>query len=70
MARARLCRIEALDLTGQPISLDGADLVARCWQHEFDHLEGRLITDRMSEIDRIANRKALKALEAEYGRRR
>ncbi len=70
VARMRLCRIGALDLTGHPIRLDGADLVARCWQHECDHLEGRLITDRMSETDRIANRKALKALEAEYRRRK
>ena len=64
--RATRCRIEALDLDGQPITLEGVDLAARCWQHECDHLDGRLIVDRMSEADRIANRRALKRLESRF----
>jgi peptide deformylase len=39
-------------------------LMARCWQHEMDHLDGVLIIDRMSVIDRIVNRKRLRALES------
>jgi peptide deformylase len=64
--RAASCTILAQDLYGEPIRATGVDLVARCWQHECDHLNGRLITDRMSEAEKIANRRALKALEAEF----
>jgi len=61
--RPTACTIIGLDLEGNQIALRGTDLLARCWQHECDHLDGKLITDRMSEMDRIANRKALKRLE-------
>jgi len=36
---------------------------ARVWQHEFDHLEGTMIIDRMRPLDRLANRRALRDLE-------
>lgn len=55
--------IAATDLDGAPFTLDGTELIARCWQHELDHLDGRLIIDRMGPMDRLATRKALKALE-------
>ena len=64
--RAESCTILAQDLNGEPIRATDVDLVARCWQHECDHLNGRLITDRMAEAEKIANRRALKALEAEF----
>lgn len=64
--RAASCVIEAVDLRGNAFRLRGDGLSARCWQHECDHLDGRLITDRMSEAERIANRKALRALERRY----
>lgn len=66
--RAESCTILAQDLNGEPVRATGVDLVARCWQHECDHLNGRLITDRMSEADKIANRRVLKTLEAEFKR--
>ncbi len=56
--------VEAQDLQGQSFTLEGSDLMARCWQHEMDHLDGILIIDRMSVIDRIVNRKRLRALES------
>lgn len=68
--RAGQCRIVAQDLSGKAIELQGKDLLARCWQHECDHLDGRLIVDRMSETDRIANRRKLKELETAFKRRR
>ncbi len=64
--RARKCRIQAVDLAGRPIDRVGEDLVARIWQHEMDHLEGRLIIDRMNGTDKIANKKLLADLEADY----
>ncbi len=68
--RAERCAISAVDVQGRPISAKGAGLLARCWQHEVDHLDGRLIIDRMSEADQIANRKKLRELEAKFKKRR
>ncbi len=56
--------VEALDIDGKSFTLEGSALMARCWQHEMDHLDGVLIIDRMSVIDRIVNRKRLRAMES------
>ena len=64
--RAKRCRIEARDLNGDPISIEGEDLICRCWHHEMDHLDGFLIIDRMGPSDRIATRRTLKNLEQDY----
>ncbi|NLX13594.1 MAG: peptide deformylase [Phycisphaerales bacterium] len=64
--RARKCRIQAVDVNGQPVEQVGQDLIARIWQHEIDHLGGRLIIDRMDATDRIANKKLLAQLEAQF----
>lgn len=61
--RPKAVTIQALDLEGQPIQLTSDELPGRIWQHEYDHLEGVLILDRMSEMERIANRQAIKDLE-------
>jgi peptide deformylase len=58
------CAIQACDVTGKPIKFAGEGLFARCWQHESDHLDGRMIIDYMSEADKIANRRSLKYLES------
>jgi peptide deformylase len=55
--------IEALDLDGQPFTMTSEELPARVWQHECDHLDGVLIIDRMTPIDRRANLRALRELE-------
>ena len=57
--------IQAIDLEGKPFTLTSDAFCARVWQHEFDHLEGIMIIDRMSTLDRIRVRKALKELEAD-----
>ncbi len=64
--RAARCRMMAHSLEGDAFAMEGVDLAARVWQHETDHLEGRLIVDRMSEADKIANRRVLKKLEQDY----
>ena len=56
--------IACLGLDGQSLTLTATGLMARIWQHEHDHLNGVLIIDKMTPIDRIANRKLLKELEA------
>lgn len=66
LLRAESCTLSAVDLTGKPIVEVADELLSRCWQHECDHLDGRLIIDRMSEADKIANRRVLKQLEADH----
>ncbi len=56
--------IEATGLDGNLFQLECEDWHARGWQHEMDHLEGILIIDRMTPLDRLINRKRLRALEA------
>lgn len=55
--------VTALDLDTERFSERGADLLARCWQHENDHLDGVLILDRMTARSRLKNRSAVRELE-------
>lgn len=55
------------DLDGTRHRRTQDDMLARVWLHEFDHLEGVLIIDRMSPVDRMRARKPLKALERDAG---
>ncbi len=55
--------IRAVGLDGETFELHDDALAARIWQHENDHLDGRLILDQMTAMDRLANRKKLKELE-------
>lgn len=58
--------IRALDEHGNKIERRASGLLARCWQHELDHLDGVLILDRMTQIYRMKNRSAVRDLEAEW----
>jgi peptide deformylase len=64
--RAKRCRIQAQDVHGQLIETEAEGLLARIWQHETDHLDGRLILDRMNPADKIANKRLVAQLEAGY----
>jgi peptide deformylase len=49
---------------GDPVTVEGTELLARCIQHETDHLDGVLFIDR---LDREQRKLALKAIrEAEW----
>ncbi|NCX97419.1 MAG: peptide deformylase [Planctomycetia bacterium] len=54
--------VEAWSLAGEPIKLDLDGLFARVVQHEFDHLEGRLFTDRLPEAAALEVRSQLEGL--------
>ena len=52
------------DMHGEPVTVQGTALLARCVQHETDHLDGILFIDR---LDREQRKLALKAIrEAEW----
>lgn len=64
--RAKSVVLDAKDLHGSDVRLATEDLPARIWQHEVDHLDGKLILDYMSPSDEIANRRAIKQLKEDY----
>jgi peptide deformylase len=61
--RPPIITITATGLDGQSFTTTAAGLLARCWQHEMDHLDGVLILDRMTQMSRIKNRAAIRDLE-------
>ena len=65
--RPALVTVTTLDLEGREFTITATGLMARIWQHEHDHLNGVLIIDKMTPMDRIANRRLLKELEATGG---
>jgi len=62
--RAKKCEVKAFDIEGKEFELGAEGLLARVIQHEYEHLEGRLIVDRMTETDKIANKRSLESLKA------
>jgi len=44
------------------IKLFGDSSITRIWQHEIDHLDGKLIIDNMNRQERITNRDAMQTL--------
>lgn len=64
--RHRTLRMDAKSVEGQPITETETGYIARIWQHEFDHLNGTLILDRMGEQARIGCKKILRDLEERY----
>lgn len=64
--RYKKCIITATDLDGNRFTEEGEGLLTRAFQHEFDHLEGTLIKDRMGQVQRIGSRKQLRQLREDY----
>jgi peptide deformylase len=50
--RATRVVVKYMDLDGQQNEIDARDLLARCLQHEIDHLHGRLFIDHMGAFRR------------------
>ena len=54
--RTKTMRIDAQDLEGNPFTDTQSGYIARIWQHEFDHLNGTMIIDRMGALAKMARR--------------
>ncbi|KAL3504161.1 hypothetical protein ACH5RR_034002 [Cinchona calisaya] len=59
-------KIDAQDITGQRFEFNLTGLPARVFQHEFDHLQGILFFDRMTDEVLESIRAELQALEKKY----
>mgnify|MGYP000001377239 CR=1 FL=1 len=67
--RPSTCRVRYEDVTGSVHEVEFEGFVARIVQHEYDHLEGVLLVDRMSAADKHRNRVALEDLKDDYRRK-
>ncbi|MDB4913126.1 MAG: Peptide deformylase [Gemmatimonadetes bacterium] len=52
--RPKSVTVMALDRNMKPFQREATDLLARCLQHEIDHLDGKLFLDYLSVLKRTA----------------
>jgi peptide deformylase len=52
VARPSRAVVKGLDRTGQEQVLEGTGLLARCFQHEMDHLDGTVFVDRLRGLQK------------------
>ncbi|MDR2134310.1 MAG: peptide deformylase [Treponema sp.] len=52
VVRPRIVKVQAWNERGRPFTLEAEGILARAILHEYDHLEGVLFIDRLSELKR------------------
>lgn len=52
LPRPGWARVSGADMTGVPLVIEAEGVLARCLQHETDHLDGRLYIDRLRGADK------------------
>jgi len=57
--RAAKVKVKALNREGEEFEIEGDGLLAKCVQHELDHLEGKLFVDYLSPLKRQRIKKKL-----------
>ncbi len=62
--RHRRVQLRALDRHGQPLQLELSGFAARVLQHEVDHLDGVVFTDRMADMSSLCFESELQRLDA------
>ena len=68
--RPKTVRVQAYNLQGQEVKADLSGLLAKCVQHENDHIDGVLFTDRIPELTRAAIADQLAEFETDFDSRR
>ena len=66
VTRSKSITLHAHDLSGNPVVQSESGYVARIWQHEIDHLNGVLITDRVGPGTKLMLKRQLRELEDAY----
>jgi peptide deformylase len=54
VSRASVATVTGMDMHGQPVSVTGTGVLARCLQHETDHLRGIVYVDLLPAAERVA----------------
>jgi peptide deformylase len=58
--RRRWSRVTGVDMKGNPVIVEGEGMLARCFQHETDHLDGVLYIDHLSGEERKSALRAIR----------
>jgi len=58
--RAAKVRVRAIDQNGLPVVIEGDGLLARCLQHEIDHLNGKFYVDHLPLLQRLRIHREIK----------
>lgn len=66
MIRATSCIMIGIGINNMPIQFIGNASNTRIWQHEIDHLDGKLIIDNMSREETSSNKGSLRRLLKSY----
>ncbi len=61
LKRAEWVKVTGFDGEGRPVEFEATGWFARCMQHEYDHLDGKLYVDRLNARQGRKARKSLKA---------
>lgn len=62
ITRPKQILVVGLDLDGDEVSIEADELAARMYQHELDHLDGVLMTERLAEDQKREARRAVREL--------
>ncbi|MBA4697200.1 MAG: peptide deformylase [Legionella sp.] len=68
VTRPQKVKIKALDRTGKSFEIEGEGLLAECFEHEIDHLNGKLFIDRLSPLKRTVARRKLEKFKRQLDR--
>ena len=60
IVRPKEVHLTGLDLHGNEVSIEADELLARLFQHELDHLDGRLLVDLLDEEQRKEAKRAMR----------
>ena len=60
IVRPKELLLTGVDLDGNDVAVEADELLARCFQHELDHLDGVLFIERLSDDDRKAAMKIIR----------
>ena len=63
VVRSERVQVDAIDVEGKPVKFTAGGLLARCVQHEVDHLNGILFIDRMTADEKAEVRPEIDALQ-------
>jgi len=54
VSRSAVATVTGADIHGQPVTVTGTGVLARCFQHETDHLRGTVYVDLLPQQEREA----------------
>lgn len=63
VSRANKVKVKAQNEKGECIELEGEELLARAFQHEIDHLNGKLFISHLSTLKRDIIRRKIKKMQ-------